>query len=213
MRPQRQPGLNVVGLHIPVGRVTAGQLSELARLASAYGQGELRLTVQQNVLIPHVPDGRLDELLAEPLLRDLSPSPSPFLRSVVACTGTDYCHYSLIDTKGQALKLARTLDERYELDRPLRIQVSGCPHACGQHRLGEIGLLGVRTRVDGEVREGADIFAGGRPGEDARLANEVESGVLAEDLPEHVAHHVEALRGAGALRPRAAAAAAAVGGA
>ena len=75
VRPQRQPGLNVVGLHIPVGRVTAGQLSELARLASAYGQGELRLTVQQNVLIPHVPDGRLDELLAEPPAARSQPQP------------------------------------------------------------------------------------------------------------------------------------------
>ena len=204
MRAQRQPGLNVVGLHIAVGRVTAEQLAELARLAARYGRGELRLTVQQNVLIPHVPDGRLDALLAEPLLRDLSPQPSHFLRSMVACTGTDYCHFSLIDTKGEALKLARALDERYELDRPLRIQLSGCPHACGQHRIGEIGLLGVRTRVAGEIRKAADIFAGGRLGDDAQLADEVESAVLVEELPDRVAKQIEALRGPGALRPRTA---------
>lgn len=202
VRPQQQPGLNVVGLHVPVGRVTAKQLSELARLASSYGQGELRLTVQQNVPIPHVSDGRLGDLLTEPLLRDLSPNPSPFLRSVVACTGTDYCHYSLIDTKGQALRLARALDESYELDGALRIQVSGCPHACGQHRIGDVGLLGVRTRVEGEVREAADVFTGGRLGDDARLGSEVESGVLTEDLPGRVASHIQALRGPGALRPR-----------
>jgi ferredoxin-nitrite reductase len=213
VRSQRQPGLNTVGLHIPVGRVTAEQLVELGRLASIYGQGELRLTVQQNVLIPHVADSQIRALLAEPLLRDLSEDPSPFLRSVVACTGTDYCHFSLIDTKGEALNLGRALDDRYELDRPLRIQVSGCPNACGQHRIGEIGLLGVRTRVDGEIRDAADIFADGRLGDDPRLASEVESGVLVEELPERVARQITALQAPGALRPRQIADVAAGGGA
>ena len=199
---QRQPGLNVVGCVVPVGRISGDDLIEFGRLAATYGAGELRLTVQQNVLIPEVPDNRLDGLLAEPLLQTLSPNPSPWLRSLVTCTGNDYCHFSLIDTKGEALKLARTLADRYELDAPVRIQRSGCPHACGQHRAGDIGLLGDRVRVGDEILDAADVFAGGRLGEQATLGEPVATGVLTEDLPAVVVEQVRALRGEHALRSR-----------
>ena len=180
---QAQPGRSVVGCLVPVGRVSGDDLIEFGRLAAAYGTAELRLTVQQNVLIPNVPDERLGALLAEPLLETYSPKPSPWVRSVVTCTGNDYCHFSLIDTKAEALKLASALEERYEIDEPVRIQMSGCPHACGQHRASEIGLLGDRKRVDGEVLDAADVFAGGCLGDDARLGERTAEGVLTPDLP------------------------------
>ena len=198
---QRQPGRNVVGCLVPVGRVSGDDLIEFGRLAAEYGTAELRLTVQQNVLIPDVADDRLKALLEEPLLASYSPQPSPWVRSLVTCTGNDYCRFSLIDTKNEALELARALDERYEIDEPVRIQMSGCPHACGQHRAGEIGLLGDRVRIDGEIRDAADVFAGGRLGEDARLGDRVAESVLTADLPEAVAAQLRALRGADALRP------------
>ena len=200
---QAQPGRSVVGCLVPVGRVSGDDLIEFGRLAAAYGTAELRLTVQQNVLIPNVPDERLGALLAEPLLETYSPKPSPWVRSVVTCTGNDYCHFSLIDTKAEALKLASALEERYEIDEPVRIQMSGCPHACGQHRASEIGLLGDRKRVDGEVLDAADVFAGGCLGDDARLGERTAEGVLTPDLPEAVAAQLRSLRGADALRERA----------
>ncbi|MEX1021655.1 MAG: ferredoxin--nitrite reductase, partial [Dehalococcoidia bacterium] len=199
---QRQTGLHTVGLLVPVGRITATQIAGLADLADRYGSGEVRLTVQQNVLLPGVAADDLDELLAAPLLRELSPQPSAFLRGLVSCTGNDYCHFSLIDTKGEALRLARALDERYEVDEPVRIQMSGCPHACGQHRMGDIGLQGDRVRLDGVVRDAAHVFAGGQIGLGARLAQPVASGVPVEDLPTLVARQIEALRGPGGLRLR-----------
>ena len=201
--PQRQPGRSVVGCLVPVGRVSGDDLIEFGRLAAEHGTAELRLTVQQNVLIPNVPDERLGALLAEPLLETYSPKPSPWVRSMVTCTGNDYCHFSLIDTKAEALRLASALEERYEIDEPVRIQMSGCPHACGQHRAGEIGLLGDRKRVDGEVLDAADVFAGGCLGDDARLAERTAEGVLTPDLPEAVAAQLRSLRGADALRERA----------
>lgn len=201
VQPQAD-GRRVVGLLVPVGRTDAEQLRGVARLAERYGSAEVRLTVQQNVLIPGVREQDLPALLAEPLLQELSPSPPSFVRGLVTCTGNDYCHFSLIDTKGEALRLARALDERYEVDTPVRINVSGCPHACGLHRLGEVGLQGDRVRVDGEVRAAAHVFVGGEAGAHARLAEPLADGVLVEDLPLLVAQQVEALRGAGALRPR-----------
>lgn len=199
---QRQPGRRVVGCLVPVGRITGDQLIEFGRLARVHGDGELRLTVQQNVLIPHVRESHLGALLAEPLLETFSPEPSPWMRSVVTCTGTQYCHFSLIDTKGEALKLARALDARYEIDEPVRLQMSGCPHACGQHRAGEIGLLGSRVRKGETIVDAADLFVGGTLGEDAALGERITTGVLVEDLPEVVANSLRSLRGPEAVRGR-----------
>ena len=198
----QRDGRQVVGLLVPVGRTNATQLRDLAALAADYGSGEVRFTVQQNVLIPDVPAARVEELLREPLLRELSATPSPFVRGLVTCTGIDYCHFSLIDTKGEALALARALDERYEVDEPVRMHVSGCPHACGLHRLGAIGLQGDRVRLDGEVLDAAHVFVGGEVGPNARLAEPLADGVLLTDLPVLVAEQVQALRGADALRRR-----------
>ena len=203
---QRQPGLRVVGCLVPAGRIGGDDLIAFARLAAEYGSSELRLTIEQNVLIPNVPEERLEALLAEPLLAKYRPRPSPWLRSLVTCTGNDYCHFSLIDTKGEALRLADALERRYELDDggvPLRIRMSGCPHACGQHRAGEIGLLGDRVRGEDGPADAADVFAGGRLGDDARLGDPVARGVTMADLPEAVAAQVRALRGEAALRERA----------
>ena len=199
---QRQPGRCVVGCLVPVGRITGDQLIEFGRLARIHGEGELRLTVQQNVLIPHVRESRLDALLGEPLLETFSPDPSPWMRSVVSCTGTEYCHFSLIDTKGEAVKLARALDARYEIDAPVRLQMSGCPHACGQHRAGEIGLLGSRVRRGETIVDAADLFVGGKLGEDAALGERVTTGVLVDDLPEVVANSLRSIRGSEAVRVR-----------
>ena len=198
----RRAGANVVGCLVPVGRISGDQLIEFGRLAGEYGAGELRLTVQQNVLIPHVPDDRLERLLAEPLLETFSPAPSPWMRSVVTCTGSDYCHFSLIDTKGEALRLARALDERYEIDEPVRLRMSGCPHACGQHRLGEVGLLGRRVRRGDAIADAADVFTGGDPGEAARLGERAVRDVPVERLPEAVAEALRGLRGDAAVRAR-----------
>ena len=187
VHPERTLNVNFVGLHVPVGRVTADQLDELGRLADEYGAGELRLTVDQNVVIPHVTDARLDRLLAEPLLQELRPNPPPVWRNLVCCTGNDYCHFSAIDTKGHAVALARDLENRgVEVPSNTRIHISGCVHACGKHHVGDIGIQGTTVRVDGELREGAHLFAGGRLGEYSRLAELVREDVLIEDLTESV---------------------------
>ncbi|PYO37670.1 MAG: ferredoxin--nitrite reductase, partial [Candidatus Rokuibacteriota bacterium] len=117
---QKQPGLNYAGLVVPVGRVTGDQLHELARLADAYGTGELRLTVDQNVILPHVPDARLGTLTAEPLLKTLRYDPSGVLRGLVSCTGTEFCNLAVIETKSRAFKIARALATKLPGPKPLR---------------------------------------------------------------------------------------------
>ena len=184
--------------------MTGDDLIEFGRLAALYADGECRLTVQQNILIPHVPEERVDDLLAEPLLQQYSPQPSAFARSLVSCTGNDFCHFSLIDTKGEAIRLAQALDREYEIAEPVRIHMSGCPHACGQHRIADVGLQGDRVRRDGHVIDAAHVFSGGRLGDDARLGRPVKSGVAVDDLPALVVQQLRELRGSGVVRERAA---------
>lgn len=201
---QRPDGHSVVGLLVPVGRISGDDLIELGRLARVYGQAELRLTVQQNVLLPHVPSDRVPALLREPLLQRLSPDPSPWLRGLVACTGSDYCHFSLIDTKGEALALSEALAARYTLEQPVRLHWSGCPHACGQHKVADVGFEGARVRTADGIVSAASLSSGGRLGANATLAEDRLSKQPIVDLPEQVAAEIARLFGPQAIRPRGA---------
>jgi ferredoxin-nitrite reductase len=104
------------------------QTSELAHLSETYGNGQLRFTTGQNVIIPNVPSSRVTALSQEPLLREFSPAPSPFVRGLVACTGTDYCNLAIIETKQRAVELSRAVEQRLGKNFPsMAIHWSGCP--------------------------------------------------------------------------------------
>ena len=178
---QKQPGLNYVGLHVPVGRLYAQDLFDLARMAEVYGSGEIRLTVEQNLLIPNIPDSSLEALLAEPLLA-FSIDPQPLERLLVSCTGSQFCNFALIETKNRALAMIRSLEAELELSQPVRIHWTGCPNSCGQPQVAEIGLMGTKVRKDGKSVEGVDIFKGGKVGKDAQLGECVQKGVACDDL-------------------------------
>ena len=184
---QRQAGLNYVGLAVPVGRMTSGQMLQVADLAERYGSGELRLTVGQNLIIANVPDSRIGELTEEPVLRELRYDPSEVMRGLVSCTGMDFCHFALIDTKGWALKTARTLEAKLGKTQPLRMHWSGCPASCGNHTVADIGLLGKNIKLNGEVVEAVDVFAGGAAGCEANFPVKIMEDVPCEDLSEVVA--------------------------
>ena len=143
---QKQAGLNYVGLAVPVGRITPTQLFEVARLADEYGNGDVRLTTGQNVIIPNVPD---DEAA-----RRSSPSrccgscrhdPPGVIRGLVSCTGIDYCHFALIETKELALKTARHLEQRAAGRQAVDDALVGVPGGLRQSR-------GGRHRAAGQER-------------------------------------------------------------
>ena len=187
---QKAPGTYAVGLCVPVGRTNAAQVDELARLADAYGCGEVRFTIEQNVILPGVPDSVLPDLLAEPLLRELRPDPSPVARGTVSCIGIDYCNLALAETKGAARSLISHLESALATggdapdSQPHRITLnwSGCPAACGNHQASDIGFLGGKTRIDGQVVETFDIFVDGRTGTDARSGQKVLEGIPTAEL-------------------------------
>lgn len=180
---QQQPGLNFVGLHVPVGRLTADDMFAVARIADVYGEGEIRLTVEQNILIPYIPDSRVEVLKQEPLLQKFSLDPSPLVRSLVSCTGAQFCNFALVETKQRALAIARDLDTQLSVPSPVRIHWTGCPNSCGQPQVADIGLMGTKVRKDGKSVEGVDIYMGGKVGKDAQLGTCVQKGVACDELP------------------------------
>ncbi|TYG85297.1 hypothetical protein ES288_A13G042200v1 [Gossypium darwinii] len=184
VHPQKQEGFSYIGIHIPVGRVQADDMDELARLADMYGSGELRLTVEQNIIIPNVENSKLEALPNEPLLKDrFSPQPSILMKGLVACTGNQFCGQAIIETKARALKVTEEVERLVSVSRPVRMHWTGCPNTCGQVQVADIGFMGCMARDEnGKPCEGADIFLGGRIGSDSHLGELYKKGVPCKNL-------------------------------
>jgi ferredoxin-nitrite reductase len=180
--PQKQSGLNYVGLHVPVGRLQAADLYDLARIAEVYGSGELRLTVEENAIVPNVPDSRLESLVKEPLLQRFSIDPAPLMRALVSCTGSKFCNFALIETKARSVAMIRELEAELSVPKPVRIHWTGCPNSCAQPQVADIGLMGTKVRKNGKTLEGVDIYMGGTVGKDAHLGTCVQKSIPCEDL-------------------------------
>jgi ferredoxin-nitrite reductase len=180
----KEAGRYAVGLCVPIGRTGAAQFEELARLAETYGTGEVRFTIEQNVILPGIPDWKLPALLAEPLLEELRPDPSHAMRGTVSCIGVDYCNLALAETKGAARDVVRHLEAVMAPaeGRPVTMNWSGCPAACGNHQAADVGFLGGKARVGGQVVETFDVFAGGRTGTDPAPAQKVLEKVPADRI-------------------------------
>jgi nitrite reductase/ring-hydroxylating ferredoxin subunit len=156
---------------------------QVADSAENYGSGQLRLTVGQNVIIPNVPDSKIGELTEEPVLQQLRYDPSEVMRGLVSCTGMDFCHFALIDTKGWALRTGRALETKLGKTQALSMHWSGCPASCGNHSIADIGLLGKNIKLNGEVVEAVDVFAAGAAGCEANLPIKLLEDVSCEELP------------------------------
>ncbi len=181
---QKQPGLHWVGLHVPMGRLHADGMGDLARLARTYGSGGLRLSESQNALIADVPGDRLEALLAEPLLRHFRVDPGALAAEAVSCTGNRYCSFALIPTKSTAQAVVEELERRLDVPHGVRTHWTGCPNACGQPYMGSIGLMGAKARKDGEMVEAVKVFLGGSMAADPRLAELHDKGIPLSELPE-----------------------------
>lgn len=181
---QKQPGLNYIGLVLPVGRMTAEQMRGLAEIATRWGSGTLRLTVWQNLLISDIRDGDVAVVQQAIEALGLHWSASAVRAGLVACTGNAGCRFAASDTKRHAMQIAAWLEERVAIDTPINIHLTGCHHSCAQHYVGDIGLLAAKIEVGEEQVEGYHVLIGGgaaATGEQA-LARDYAQGVTAEDI-------------------------------
>lgn len=165
--PQKQAGLNYLGVYIPVGLLQSEEARSLAQIAEDFGNGELRLSIYQNVIIPNIPDEKLERAKVALNEAGLGCEASLIRGGAAACTGNRYCKYASADTKSHTIELIDYLEKRITLDTPINIHTTGCPHSCAQHYIGDLGLLACKVQVNGESEpvEGYHVFVGGGFGE------------------------------------------------
>ncbi|MGJ4858451.1 NirA family protein [Labrys sp. La1] len=185
VHPQSQPGLNWIGVTLAVGRMDASQMRGLAAIARDFGDGDIRLTVWQNLLISGVPDSKVAEAKAAIEALGLDWKASSLRAGLVACTGATGCKFAAAHTKEHALEIAEYVDARLALDVPVNVHLTGCHHSCAQHYIGDIGLIGAKVTLneEGDQAEGYSIVVGGGYGDQPRIGRELWKEIRAEDCP------------------------------
>ncbi|QDT68826.1 Sulfite reductase [ferredoxin] [Planctomycetes bacterium MalM25] len=187
---QKQPGLNYLGVVLPVGRITSSQMRGLAAISERYGDGDLRMTVWQNLLIANVPDESIDAAREAIEEIGLDWRATSVRAGLIACTGSAGCKYAAAPTKANAMAIADYVEERLELDSPVNIHVTGCHHSCAQHYIGDIGLISANVEDPDdpdETVEGYHLFVGGGYGERRAIARELFTDLPFRDVPQRVA--------------------------
>jgi sulfite reductase beta subunit-like hemoprotein len=171
---QKQAGLYYVGAPVLVGRISSQQMKKVADLSRRYGDGNtIRLTNRQNILLLNIPEANVERVLAGLAGVGLSINAHPVRRSVVTCTGTEFCKLAITETKARSRQIVEYLEKRVPLDEPLRVHITGCPNACAQHQIGHIGMMGSKTKRDGQIVDAYDIFVGGQMGRGAAFNHPV----------------------------------------
>ncbi|HEY6271834.1 MAG TPA: nitrite/sulfite reductase [Terriglobales bacterium] len=187
VHPQKQPGLCYVGAAVLGGRVTPQQMRVAADLADRYGSGELRTTNTQNLVIVNVPQIHVDDVVKALDRAGLHVFSSAFWRGAVACTGTEFCKLGITETKSFTRWLVEELEERLPaFDQQLKLNVTGCPNSCGQHRIADIGLEGKKVKLNGTLEDAYYFCLGGAVGQHAGFGRPVGYRCPAAEVPEAI---------------------------
>ena len=192
IHPQVQHGLYYVGGTTLRGRFTADQMIGVADIADRYGSGELRCTNRQNIIVIDVPDRHVETVAAELADLGLPTEASPFRRGVISCTGMEFCKLAIVETKERAAELIEHLERRIgDLEGSIRINLNGCPNACAQYQIADIGLQGgIAKTADGERVQGFILHIGGRLGEGAAFGRRVSSKAIPADEARYAVERV-----------------------
>ena len=184
---QKQDGLSYIGATVLNGRLNPEQLHALATLAETHGDGHLRATIGQNIVLVNLPNTKVGEVVEQIAALGLQVEPKVFYRGAVACTGTEFCKLAIAETKGFAKWLVGEMEERLpEFDQQLRLHVTGCTNSCGQSWIADIGLEGKKIKKDGKMVDAFYFCVGGAVGEHAGIARMIGYRAAAEDCPEAI---------------------------
>ena len=188
IHPQKQECLNWIGVAVPVGYLSAAQMRGLADIARELGDGDIRLTVWQNLLISGVPTDKLVDARQRIETLGLAIQVNALRSGLVACTGNTGCKFAASNTKRHAEEIARWCETRVSIDTPVNIHLTGCHHSCAQHFIAEIGLLACKVQDNEEADpvEGYHVLVGGGFGPDAALGRELYRDVKADDIPQTI---------------------------
>ena len=185
---QKQPGENWIGVVLKSGRLSAAQMDGLSRIAHEFGDGDIRLTVWQNLILSGVRDENVDAAVAAIEAIGLSTKATPLRAGLISCTGNTGCKFAASNTKGTAEAIAEHVERRLSLDTPLNIHLTGCHHSCAQHYISDIGLIAAKIPLGeaDDTVEGYHLFAGGGFGSNADIGQQIYRDLTAEDAPKTV---------------------------
>ncbi len=198
LHPQKQPGLSYLGVSVTVGRLIAEELIEIGRLAKVYGDGDIRLTTDQNFVLSGIANEKVESLLQEELLEKHSPFPGPFTRGAIACTGSEFCRFAVVETKERIIQWAKHLDDQFgkrlgpvDSSSVVRMHFSGCPASCAQPQIADIGFRGDTAHQGDQIVEAVDIGLGGSLGGDAGFIDWIKGAFPVEDVPSALLRVIE----------------------
>ena len=185
---QKQAGYFYLGAPVLVGRITVTQMRKVADLSRRYADpnakvigSPIRLTNRQNILLLNIPEANVEKVLAGLAEVELSVNAHAIRRSAVTCTGIEFCKLAITETKARTQQIVEYLERRIVLDEPLRFHLTGCPNSCAQYQIGHVGLMGSKTKVNGEIVDAYDIFVGGQLGHGASFNHAVVRKVPAAE--------------------------------
>ncbi|HEX9061186.1 MAG TPA: nitrite/sulfite reductase [Clostridia bacterium] len=181
IHPQKQEGKVYLGLHVPTGFMDSESLKKLALLSDQYGDGKLRTTMSQNIILSGVDSSYVHNLLEDSVFQKFPAESGSFMQHMVACTGSEYCNLALVDTRERAKDIAQFLDEHFK-DLYIRINLVGCPNSCGHTQIADIGLRGCLIKKDSCQVEAFDIFLGGALGPLATFGQKLQGRIAADSL-------------------------------
>ncbi|HUK45754.1 MAG TPA: hypothetical protein VLV28_10710 [Gaiellaceae bacterium] len=183
VRAQKQDGLSYLGVPVHLGLVSGAQMIAIADLADRFG-GDIRLTRQQNFIVTGIPNDRIDEAQSAIETMGFPLDVNPVRGNSIACTGEPHCNFSVAETKTRLGSLIERLEERFGTEiAELRLHLDGCPHACAQHWVGDLGFQGTTARDEGgERRQAYDIFVRGALGPEPAIGRSLFRRVPTDEL-------------------------------
>ncbi|MCY7390281.1 MAG: precorrin-3B synthase, partial [Leptolyngbyaceae cyanobacterium CAN_BIN12] len=160
IHPQQQTGLSYIGISLPLGQLTAAQLLGLVQLSETSGSGDLRLTPWQTMLLPDIPNERVNQVVQTLASLGLSASRDRPDTAIAACAGKPGCAASATHTQTHAIALINHLNQHLTLECPVNIHLTGCKKSCAQPSPAEITLLGTTFEQAGAIVEGYHVYIG-----------------------------------------------------
>ncbi len=184
---QRGDSFHYIGVALVGGRTSGDQLRVLAELADKHGRGRLRATNTQNIILLDIDSENLETMKHDLTRGGFDYEPSWAARGLIACTGIQFCKLAIAETKNRARELDQYLAEQIELEDRPRISVTGCPNACGQHHICDVGLEGSLTTINGVKKETFQVFLGGGVGSHETFGRRVGARIASDELAESLA--------------------------
>jgi sulfite reductase (ferredoxin) len=182
-----------IGVAPMAGRVSGTTLIDVTKAVERAGSARVRLTPYQKLIVLDVAGSEVDGLVAELGRLGLRADSTPWRRSVMACTGIEFCKLAIVETKNRAITLVAELERRLAdlqstLDTPISVHLNGCPNSCARIQVADIGLKGqLVTDAEGNQVEGFQVHLGGGLGLDSGFGRKLRGHkVTSAELTDYV---------------------------